>query len=450
MHTASLYHIRCFGCQMNKHDSEVVAGLLDAMGMFPTEDPDTADVIVFLTCCVRENADRRLYGQVASLRRLKTDRRAQEGPAPIIAVGGCIGQRDGAQLCKRLPHVDIVFGTHNIAHLPRLIAEVAEQRCGTARVEILQESTDFAADLPTHRAHAFHAWLPITQGCNNHCSYCIVPSVRGQQRSRPLADITAAAQALVADGVREITLLGQNVNSYGRDRYGRTRFADALRLVAESGVTRLGFTTSHPRDLLPETIGVMARYPAILRYLHLPVQSGSNRILSAMNRRYTREDYLALVARLREALPDLALSTDIIVGFPGETEADFAETLALADTVAFDQAFTFLYSPRQSTPAATMPDQVLPEVAQERFERLVDCVQTHALARNRLLVNTTQEVLIEGASKRNPEMLSGRTRGYKMCHLALPATSELKDYVGECVQTRVREAHTWYLECEWI
>jgi tRNA-2-methylthio-N6-dimethylallyladenosine synthase len=478
---------------MNKHDAEAVAALLEARGMDEVATPDEAELIVFLTCCVRENADERLYGQVASLKRLKTGKSSRsavtetehgietELRSPLIAVGGCIGQRDGAALVKQLPHVDIVFGTHNIDHLPRLIDEALMARrdhdhdrnhghnrsrnhgqnhdqhhahgesrsASQACVEVLDSSATFSADLPTKRRHPWHAWLPITEGCNNFCSYCIVPSVRGREKSRGLDEVLAAATALVADGVAEITLLGQNVNSYGRDRYGRPRFAEVLRRVAATGVSRLGFATSHPKDLSDETIAAMAATPAVLRSLHLPVQSGSDRVLAAMNRRYTRDHYLALVGKLRAAMPDLALSSDIIVGFPGETEADFADTLDLIQRCRFDQVFTFLYSPRAGTRAAIMPDPVPREVAQERFERLVEHVQRHALENNLRLVGTTQEVLLEGPSKRDAQVLVGRTRGAKVCHLPVPSGREADDFGGECVQTRISAAHTWYLVGEW-
>ncbi|MDR1775296.1 MAG: tRNA (N6-isopentenyl adenosine(37)-C2)-methylthiotransferase MiaB [Actinomycetes bacterium] len=456
----ALYCVRCFGCQMNKHDAEVIAGLLNGLGMTATDDTADAAVIVFLTCCVREGAEERLRGQVASLKQLKT---ADDGSwlpaddAPLVAVGGCIGQRDGAELLKLLPHTDVVFGTQNIQRLPALLHDAHARRSArtsgerytdSATVETVEASDAFAADLPTVRKHPWHAWLPITQGCNNFCSYCIVPYVRGREKSRPLERIVEQAETLVADGVREITLLGQNVNSYGRDRYGTPRFAEALAAVAATGVERLGFATSHPKDLLDETIAVMGRTPQILRYLHLPVQSGSDRVLQAMNRHYTGADYRRLVCKLRAAVPDIALSTDLIVGFPGETERDFADTLQLVREVEFDQAFTFLFSPRAKTPAATMPDQVPADVAQERFERLVDAVQAGARAGNERLVGTRQDVLVEGASKRDAQVLVGRDRHYKVCHFPLPAGNTAADWQGRTVAVRVAAAHTWYLDVE--
>ena len=452
------YYIRTFGCQMNKHDSEVVAGLLEAEGLSAAAAPEEADLIVFLTCCVRENADERLRGQVASLKALKTDPDGRT--PPLIAVGGCIAQRDGEDLLIDLPHVDIVFGTHNIERLPELLREAVARReralAGeTAKryvpwlpdtaLEVIEDSELFAADLPTTREHPWHGWLPITQGCDNYCTYCVVPYVRGREKSRPLDALVAHAEALVADGAREITLLGQNVNSYGRDLFGEPRFAQALRAVAQTGIERLGFATSHPKDLLPETIEVMATTPAVLTHLHLPVQSGSNRVLQAMNRRYSREHYLGLVAAVRRALPGITLSTDVIVGFPGETDEDFEDTLTLFQEVGYDQAFTFLYSPRAETPAARMEGQVEADVAQARFDRLVECVQTSARICNERLVGTRQTVLFEGASKRDPRILAGRTHGAKVLHMPLPEGERVADWAGRIVPVRVVDSATWYL-----
>ncbi len=431
--------IRTFGCQMNKHDSERVAGLLRAAGMSSTDRPHEADVIVFMTCCVRENADDRLIGQVASLKALKPRR----GAGPLIAVGGCIGQRDGERLLDQVPHIDVVFGTHNVSHLPALLEAARAQ--GSAQVEILAESTDFTSDLPAEREHSWHAWVPITVGCDNFCTYCIVPHVRGRERSRPLEEIVAEAAGLVSDGVLEITLLGQNVNSYGRDLYGTPRFAEVLHEVASTGVQRIRFATSHPKDLSNETISVMAETPAVMPYLHLPMQSGSDRILAAMNRHYTADHYLSLVHALYERMPGLALSTDIIVGFPGETDDDFEQTLRVAEAARLDQAFTFIFSPRAGTPAATMEPRVPTSVAKRRFDRLVELVQRSALAKNRDLVGTVQPVLFTGVSKRDAAVLSGRTPGNKVVHVVLPQGSDAKDYAGRIVDVKIDAAQTWFL-----
>ncbi len=436
------YFIRTFGCQMNKHDSERVAGLLRAMSLTPVDTESDADVIVFMTCCVRENADERLRGQVASLKALKTGGRR----GPLIAVGGCIGQRDGQRLLDQLPHVDVVFGTHNVSRLPVLLESAAAQRL--PQIEVLEESTEFTSDLPTEREHPWHAWVPITVGCDNFCTYCIVPYVRGRERSRPLPDIVAEVACLVEQGVVEVTLLGQNVNSYGRDLFGEPAFARVLREVAATGIKRIRFATSHPKDLSDETIEAMATIPAVVPYLHLPVQSGSNRVLQRMNRGYTKESYLALVDRLFSAIPDLALSTDIIVGFPGETEEDFEHTLDVVRYARYVQAFTFIYSPRAGTPAASMDGAVPKEVTQPRFDRLVELVHRYALESNRALVGTKADVLFEGPSKRDPQVLTGRTPGNKVVHVPVPAGSTASDFGGRILPVTITDAQTWFLDGE--
>jgi tRNA-2-methylthio-N6-dimethylallyladenosine synthase len=435
------YLIRTFGCQMNKHDSERVAGMLAQMGMTPVDDPFEADVVVFMTCCVRENADERLLGQVSSLKASK-----QRRPGQLIAVGGCIGQRDGAKLREQVPHIDVVFGTHNVSHLPVLLDTARAQRL--PQVEVLTESTEFATDLPSHREHPWHAWVPITVGCDNFCTYCIVPHVRGRERSRPLEEITHEVASLVEDGVLEVTLLGQNVNSYGRDLYREPRFAEVLHAVAQTGVARIRFATSHPKDLSEATIEAMATLDNVMPYLHLPVQSGSDRVLKAMNRRYTGDHYLELVRRLYERIPGLALSTDVIVGFPGETEADFAETMRVIEQARVDQAFTFIYSPREGTPAASMPGMVPRDVIQDRFDRLVDAVQRSAAEKNRAYLGTVQRVLVEGASKRDDSVISGRTPTNKVVHAPVPAGLSAHDLSGSFVDVRIDEAQTWFLSGE--
>ena len=432
------YVIRTFGCQMNKHDSERVAGLLAEQGLTPVQTAEEADVVVFMTCCVRENADERLRGQVHSLKSVKAGR-----PGQLIAVGGCIGQRDGETLLRQIPHIDVVFGTHNIAHLPALLDSARHQRL--PQVEVLPESIEFSSDLPTEREHPWHAWVPITVGCNNFCTYCIVPYVRGREHSRTLEDIVREVAGLVAEGVLEVTLLGQNVNSYGRDLYGEPRFAEVLRAVAETGIARIRFATSHPKDLSDSTIAAMAEVPAVVPYLHLPVQSGSNAVLKAMNRHYTRDSYLDLIARVRAAVPNLALSTDVIVGFPGETDGDFEDTLAVMREGRFDQAFTFIYSPREGTPAARMEGRVPRDVSQVRFDRLVDIVQSSALENSLHYVGTVQPVLFEGVSKRDELMLAGRTPSNKMVHVRVPEGHVASDYTGRILDVEIVEAQTWFL-----
>jgi tRNA-2-methylthio-N6-dimethylallyladenosine synthase len=430
--------IRTFGCQMNKHDSERVAGLLTAMGLKPVTVAEEADVVVFMTCCVRENADERLRGQARSLKSTKAVR-----PGQLIAVGGCIGQRDGALLLEQVPHLDVVFGTHNVASLPLLLETAQRQRL--PQVEVLESANGFASDLPTQREHPWHAWVPITIGCNNFCTYCIVPYVRGREISRPMAEIESEVRGLVADGVREVTLLGQNVNSYGRDLYGDARFAQVLRSVADTGIDRIRFATSHPKDLSAETISAMAEVPAVMPYLHLPVQSGSDRILAAMNRRYTKDHYLGLVEQAREAIPGLALSTDIIVGFPGETESDFDDTLDVVSRVGFDQAFTFIYSPREGTPAAALGDRVPREVTQPRFDRLVELVHASAFSNNQRFLGGVEPVLFEGVSKRDERTLAGRTPTNKVVHVPVPDGAVGAEYSGLIQDVEITEAQTWFL-----
>ena len=430
---------------MNKHDSEKIAGLLQKEGLRSVDEVGDADIIIFMTCCVRENADERLYGQVSSLKILKTSSER----SPIIAIGGCIGQRDGEKLIEQIPHIDVVFGTHNVSRLYELIKEASDTQ--GKKVEILDDSVDeFAADLPSAPESAFHAWLPITTGCNNYCTYCVVPYVRGKEKSRPFDTIIEQAHQIAGSGVKEITLLGQNVNSYGRDLHGEPRFAALLKAIADTGISRLGFATSHPKDLCDETIAVLANEPNMLDYLHLPVQSGSTRILEAMNRRYAKEQYLALVERIREAMPTIALTTDIIVGFPGETESDFDDTLDVVRAAQFSSAFTFIYSPREGTPAATMENQIPYEIAQERFERLVEVVQDQALRFSEGLVGTQASVLVEGPSKRDENVLTGRDRHYKTVHIALPAGSSADEWIGREVDVRVIDAHTWYVTGEML
>jgi tRNA-2-methylthio-N6-dimethylallyladenosine synthase len=433
------FSVRTFGCQMNKHDSERIAGLLRADGCVPVQEGEQPDLVVFNTCCVRENADERLYGQVASVKALKL-----ANPRTLIAVGGCVGQRDGAAIVRQLPHVDVVFGTHNIADLPALLKMAEEDRSPV--VEVLESSDgDFASDLPTEREHPWHAWVPITVGCDNFCTYCIVPYVRGRERSRSFDDVVTEVRSLIADGVVEVTLLGQNVNSYGRDLYGAPRFADLLAAVASTGIQRVRFTTSHPKDLSDETITAMAAHANIARYLHLPVQSGSDAVLARMNRHYTQASYMGLVERLYASMPDLALSTDVIVGFPGESDDDFERTMEVVESARYDQAFTFIYSPRAGTPAAAMDEQVPRDVSQPRFDRLVQAVQASALEKAQAYVGTTQRALIEGASKRDPAVLAGRTDSNKMVHAACPPGATPASLAGTFMDVGISDAQTWFL-----
>lgn len=434
--------VRTFGCQMNKHDSERISGMLEGLGGLMVETVEEADILVYMTCCVREAADTRLYGQVASLKNVPL---REDSPLKkrIIAVGGCIGQRDGEELTKKLPHLDVVFGTHNLASLPRLLQGVIEE--GGHQVEVLDASTSFPTELPTAREHSWAAWLPITIGCNNFCTYCIVPYVRGREKSRPIEDIVAEAERYVAAGVKEITLLGQNVNSYGRDLYGSPRFAQILDALDQTGIERLRFATSHPKDLSDEVIAKFGKLRSLMPALHLPAQSGSDAVLKAMNRRYTSAHYLQLIDKLRDACPDIALSTDIIVGFPGETEQDFEDTARLVDTVGYHQVFTFIYSKREGTPAAKMVDNTPHEVIQQRFDRLVDIVQKHAYEKNQLDLGRTVPVLVEGTSKRDNLLIAGKSPKNQTVHAPLPEGVSADALAGSTVNVKVDEAKTWYL-----
>jgi tRNA-2-methylthio-N6-dimethylallyladenosine synthase len=442
---ARRFFVRTFGCQMNEHDSQTIAGLLTADGMEPTDDVEQADVVVLNTCCIRENADNKLYGHLGHLKALK-DRR----PDLQIAVGGCLAQKDRDIVQERAPHVDVVFGTHNIANAPALLARARDEG---PLLEILEEHEAYPSALPARREVDHSAWVTIQIGCDNTCAFCIVPSVRGREVSRRMGDVVREVEELARDGVVEITLLGQNVNSYGRDlgagQY-RPQFADLLRaLDAVDGIERIRFTSPHPKDLRPETIAAMAECASVCEHLHLPVQAGSDRTLARMHRGYTAERYLQRLAAARTAIPDLAVTTDIIVGFPGETDDDFARTLDVVDEAQYDAAYTFIFSPRPGTEAAGMVDEFVPAaVAQERMQRLVEVVERHALVRHEARIGAVEEVLVEGPSKKDASMWSGRSRHNKLVHFEPPADAELQP--GEFVDVRVRAAAPHWLRGDFV
>ena len=436
------YAVQTFGCQMNKHDSERVCGMLDGVGASCVETFEEADVVVFMTCCVREAADVRLYGQAATMRTLPL-REGSPLSKRIVAIGGCIGQRDGQRLADELRHVDVVFGTHNLASLPGMLMAALED--GGQHVEVLERASADAFDLPTAREHAWAAWLPITTGCDNFCTYCLFPFVRGREHSLPLDDVVSEARSYVEAGVKEITLLGQNVNSYGRDLYGAPRFAELLERIDDTGVARLRFATSHPKDLVDEAISAFGRLRSLMPALHLPVQSGSDAVLSAMNRRYTREHYLGLVGKLRDACPGIALSTDVIVGFPTETEADFEQTRELVERVGYHQVFTFIYSRRAGTPAAKLESVSTREEIQRRFDSLVGVVQDSAYRQNQKDLGSVVDVLVEGPSKRDASLLSGKSPKNQTVHAPFPAGETPETLAGSIVPIRIGEAKTWYL-----
>ena len=414
-----------FGCQMNAHDSERIKGMLESLGLGESPSQDGADVLVFNTCTIREKPDTKLAAYLG-----EAGARKRQNPDLVVAVGGCYAEAQRERIFELYPQVDVAFGPGSIPHLGEWIGaggHAPRGRFGTHE--------HFAGDLPMHRERPFSAWVQVSMGCNSKCAYCIVPAVRGREQSRRPGEIVAEVTRLAADGVREITLLGQNVNSWGRDlRPGLdTEFGELLRACdAVEGIERIRFTSPHPKDFREPVIAAIAECDAVCEHIHLPLQSGSSRLLKAMRRTYDADRYLGLVARLREAIPDLALGTDLIVGFPGETDLDFEQTLELVETVRFDSAFTFIYSPRQGTEAATMPDQVPDELKHERLERLVDLVQRIAAERNAERVGRVEEVLVEGTSRTDASVLRGRTRRNTTVNFAGAATAgELVDVLIE-------------------
>ena len=399
------YHVTTFGCQMNAHDSERIKGMLEELGLGEAAAQEDADVLVFNTCTIREKPDQRFAAHLAQAGALKA-----RDPEKVIAVGGCYAEAQRERLFGLDPYVDVAFGPGSIPHLGEWLGAGGT---GVARGSFGLEEREFAGELPMHRERRFQAWVQISMGCNSKCSYCIVPSVRGREQSRRPGDVVAEVERLARGGVREITLLGQNVNSYGRDLLPdiRTDFGELLRACdVVEGIERIRFTSPHPKDFRGPVIEAMAECAAVCEHAHLPLQSGSTRILKAMRRTYSRERYVELAAAMRAAIPDLALTTDLIVGFPGETEADFGQTLEVVEEVAYDSAFTFVFSPRVGTEAATMDGQVPEDVKRERIERLIETVQRVAEQRNRMRIGNVEEVLVEGTSRTDTALLRGRTR----------------------------------------
>ena len=396
------YHVTTFGCQMNAHDSERIKGMLEELGLGEAREQGEADVLVFNTCTIREKPDQRFAAHLAQARALK-----ERDPEKVIAVGGCYAEAQRERLFSLYPHVDVAFGPGSIPHLGEWLGAGGE---GVARGSFgIAEERAFAGRLPLHRERRFQAWVQISMGCNSICAYCIVPSVRGREVSRRPGEILAEVEGLARAGVKELTLLGQNVNSYGRG--AGSSFEELLRACDDvEGIERIRFTSPHPKDFREPVIAAMAECASVCEHAHLPLQSGSTRVLKAMRRTYSRERYLRLVDELRAAIPDLALTTDLIVGFPGETEAEFEETVSAVEEVGYDGAFTFVYSPRQGTEAASMDEQVPEELKRERIERLIEVVQRVAEARNRDRVGRAEEVLVEGPSRNDPAVLRGRTR----------------------------------------
>ncbi len=399
------YHLTTFGCQMNEHDSERMKGMLESLGYREAADRDQAELILFNTCSIREKADTRLAGHLGEAKRLKG-----EDPEKVIGVGGCWSQSMKERVFEQFPFVDVAFGPGQVHRLAEFLTSDSLTAQGYFEFE------GFTGHLPMRRARDFQAWMQISVGCNCRCAYCIVPSTRGREVSRPADELVAEAQQLAADGVREVTLLGQNVNSYGRDlpRDLKTSFAELLAMVdAIDGIDRIRYTSPHPKDMREDVVRAHAELDSVCEHIHLPLQAGSSRVLKAMRRTYDRGRYMNRVAMIRDVLPDVSLTTDIIVGFPGETEAEFAETLEVAEEVGYDSAFTFIFSPRRETTAAELCDAVPHEVKRERMERLVEVVQRRAYERSQRFVGRTVEVLVEGQSRTDPDRLRGRTRHNK-------------------------------------
>jgi tRNA-2-methylthio-N6-dimethylallyladenosine synthase len=420
------YHVTTFGCQMNEHDSERMKGMLESLGYAEAPERADADLILFNTCSIREAADNRFIAHLGEAKRLKS-----EDPERVVGVGGCWAQSVKDEVFERFPFVDVAFGPGQIARLAEFLTSDSLTAQGYFEFE------DFAGHLPMKRGREYQAWLQISQGCNCRCSYCIVPSTRGREQSRDPGELIEEVGRLAADGVREVTLLGQNVNSYGRDlpRERKTTFAELLAMIdAVDGIERIRYTSPHPKDMREDVIRAHAELPALCEHIHLPLQSGSSRILKAMRRTYNRERYLDRVAMIRERVPDCALTTDIIVGFPGETEDDFAATLEVVEQVGYDGAFTFIFSPRRETEAATLDGQVPHAVKRKRMERLVEAVQRRARERAQRFVGRTMEVLVEGTSRTDESRLRGRTRHNKTVNFEGTASA------GELVEVEITGA----------
>lgn len=435
------FHIETYGCQMNVHDSEKLAGMLIDMGYFPTENIGEANIILFNTCCVREHAEIRVFGRVSQLKELKIRK-----PNIIIGICGCMMQEKDVveKIREDYPYIDIVFGTHNLFKLPQLLTEAMNSN--TTVIDIWNDNQNIIEDIPMQRADGVKAWVNIIYGCNNFCTYCIVPYVRGREKSRKPEDIINEIKSLAENGFKEVTLLGQNVNSYGNDLDINVNFAKLLSMVNDvDGIERIRFMTSHPKDLSDELIYAMRDLDKVCEHLHLPVQSGSNNILKRMNRNYTRENYLEIIDKVKENIPGIAITTDIIVGFPGETDKDFEETLDLVKKVKYDAAYTFIYSKRSGTLASKMNDQVDDTVKHNRLNKLIEIQNEISIEKNALMNGKVVEVLVEGISKRDKEKLTGRTRTNKIVHFK--AKPEL---IGKFAKVKITDTKAWTMQGELI
>lgn len=432
------YNIITFGCQMNEHDSETISGMLREQGCEEVFSKEEADITVINTCSIRENADKRFFGTLGQLKKHK-----KADPDYIVCVCGCMMQQQHIidTVKSKYPWVDIIFGTHNIHKFPELLEKVVSDK--KKIMEVFEDSSDIVEGLPAKRLYKHKAFVNIMYGCNNFCTYCIVPYTRGREKSRKPEDILKEVEKLVADGVKEITLLGQNVNSYrGQGETGSCDFADLIYMLNEvEGLERIRFMTSHPKDLSDKLIKAYTECDKLCNYIHLPVQSGSSKVLKRMNRKYDRQQYLDLLKKLREAVPGITVSTDIIVGFPGETEEDFQDTLSLVEEAEYDSAFTFLYSIRTGTPAAEYEDQIPEEIKHDRFNRLVDLINSGSAAKNAAYEGRIEKVLVEGPSKKDQETLTGRTEGFKLVDF-----SGDNKIIGQIVDVEITEGKTFSLK----
>jgi tRNA-2-methylthio-N6-dimethylallyladenosine synthase len=441
---ARTYEVRTYGCQMNVHDSERISGLLEAAGYVRAPQEGDPDVVVFNTCAVRENADNRLYGNLGHLRPVK-----DAHPGMQIAVGGCLAQKDRGDIVAKAPWVDVVFGTHNIGSLPALLERARHN--ADAEVEILESLEVFPSTLPTRRESTYAGWVSVSVGCNNTCTFCIVPSLRGKEKDRRPGDVLAEVRALVAEGVLEVTLLGQNVNSYGVEFGDRYAFGKLLRATGEiEGLERIRFTSPHPKDFTDDVIAAMAETPSVCHQLHMPLQSGSDTMLKAMRRSYRQDRYLGIIEKVRAAMPDAAITTDIIVGFPGETEADFQATLDVVREARFSTAFTFQYSKRPGTPAATMDGQIPKDVVKDRYGRLMEVVEEVTWAENRSLIGREVELLVavgEGRKDERTGRMTGRARDGRLVHFN---TGDLAAAIrpGDIVHTEITYAAPHHLNAD--
>ena len=433
------YYIKTYGCQANERDGETLAGILESMGYSVTDEIKEADVVLLNTCAIRENAEEKVFGKVGYIKNLKRTR-----PNLIVGLCGCMAQEEVVvnRILKKHPQIDLIFGTHNIHRLPQLLKQAMFEK--EKVIEVWSKEGDVIEYLPSHRAHEQKAWVNIMYGCNKFCTYCIVPYTRGKERSRLKEDILKEVNELKDNGYKEITLLGQNVNSYGKDfeNYNYD-FANLLEDVAKTGIDRIRFTTSHPWDFSEAMIDTIAQYDNIMPYIHLPVQSGNNEVLRRMGRRYTREQYLELFNKIREKIPHCSITTDIIVGFPGETDEQFEDTMTLYDYCEYDLAYTFIYSPREGTPAAKMEDDISMETKEQRLYRLNEMVTEKAYKKNQRFLGEVVEVLVDGTSKRDDNMLTGYTEHQKLINF-----KGNPEHIGQIVKVKITEVKTWALKGE--